>query len=220
MSTTTRPVRALPEVSQALLPILILTATLVVYLGTLQFEFVYDDLGQIVTNPLVHSWSYLPVYFRANVWAQSFVVGNYYRPIFMVWLLLNYTVFGLQPFFWHLTTVGLHVTATWLVFVLVERLTRDRRAAGIAALVFGLHPVHLEAVAWVSGLTEPLLAVFCIPAFLAYLNYRERERSPRWLAISLLLYTVALFTKETAVILPALIVAWELIGSAEPAECP
>ena len=217
MSTMVRPERALPQSTQRLLPIVVLAATLVVFLGTLQFEFVYDDLGQIVNNPLVHEWQYLPVYFQANVWAQSFVVGNYYRPIFMVWLLLNYTLFGLQPFFWHLTTVGLHLGATWLVFVLASRLTGDRVTGGIAALIFGVHPAHLEAVAWVSGLTEPLLAVLLIPSFLAYLNYREKGRNARWLAVSLLFYTAAMFAKETGVVLPALIVAWELIGSAEPA---
>ncbi len=216
MPTAPRPVRSLAQLPAVLPPLLVLAATLVVYLGTLQFEFVYDDLGQIVGNPMVQSWSYLPALFHSNVWAQSFQVGNYYRPLFMLWLLLNYTFFGLRPFFWHLTAVGLHLLATWLVYVLAGRVTRDRRIAAITALIFGLHPVHLEAVAWVSGSTEPLLAVLLIPAFLAYLNYRERGGKARWLAISLLLYAVALFAKETAVVLPVLVLAWEWVGAEEP----
>lgn len=217
MPTATRPVRVSPQLPAAVLPLLVLTATLVVYLGTLQFEFVYDDLGQIVGNPMVQSWSYLPALFHSNVWAQSFQVGNYYRPLFMVWLLLNYTFFGLRPFFWHLAAVGLHLTATWLVFVLAARLARDRRVAAAAALVFGLHPAHLEAVAWVSGSTEPLLAVLLIPAFLSYLNYRERGRRAGWLALSAMLFAAAIFAKETAVVLPALVLAWEWVGAEEPA---
>src|SRR5947208_1322185 len=117
------------RLSTALLLGGVLAATFLTYLGTLQFEFVYDDLGQIVANPAVQSWKYFPMYFRANVWMQQLAVGNYYRPVFLAWLLLNHTFFGLHPALWHLTTILSHVAVTALVFVLALRLTRDRRIA-------------------------------------------------------------------------------------------
>jgi tetratricopeptide (TPR) repeat protein len=196
---------------QHILLIAVLAATAIVYAVTLQFGFVYDDLGQIVTNPAVQSWRYFPDYFRANVWMQQTPVGNYYRPVFLTWLLLNHTLFGLHPAWWHLTTVLAHLGATALVFLLALRLTSDRKIAAVSALLFGLHPVHLESVAWISGVTDVLLALFLIPAFLAYLNFREREHGGRWLAVSVGLYALALLTKETGVVLPALIAAYHLL---------
>lgn len=188
----------------------VVVATGAAYLWTLRFGFVYDDLGQVVSNPLVQSWRYFPMYFRGNVWMQQSALGNYYRPVFLTWLLLNHTLFGLHPTFWHVTNLLAHVGATTLVYILALRLTREQKVAVIAALIFGVHPVHVESVAWISGVTEPLLALLMIPSFLAFMNYRENKGS-RWLGVSVVLFAAALLAKETAVILPGLMVAYVLL---------
>jgi tetratricopeptide (TPR) repeat protein len=117
---------------------------------------------------------------------------------------LNYALFALNPSGWHLTSVLAHAAATVLVFRLVYRLFENRTGAALAALIFGLHPVHVQSVAWISGVTDPLLAIFLIGSFLQYLTFRE-TRKPRHLVGSLLLYTLAAFTKEPGIILPAII---------------
>lgn len=203
-----------PRLPQWVLPAAILAATLLAYIGTLQFQFVYDDMGQIVANTFIRHWKYLPVYFLTHVWAQYklHATSNYYRPMFLIWLLLNYKIFGLNPVGWHLTTVAAHLVATWAVFRMARRLTGDRTVAGIAALLFGLLPVHLEAVAWISGVTEPMFAMLLIGAFVCYLNFREGgRRRGWWAAASLGLYAVAQFSKETAVVLPIFVAAYELL---------
>src|SRR5215217_4240386 len=140
--------------------IAVLALTFIAYAGTLGYQFVYDDRSQIVENSFVQSWANAPQFFTEHVWQHVYPnsPGNYYRPIFLIWLLLNYTLFGLNAFSWHLTTVTVHLAATALVYVFARRLSKDELTATIAALVFGLHPVHLESVAWVSGVTDPLLA--------------------------------------------------------------
>jgi tetratricopeptide (TPR) repeat protein len=207
--TLTQPDGASVRICNRLLAAVLL-ATAAAYLWTLQFGFVYDDLGQIVSNPLVQSWRYLPMYFRGNVWMQQSPLGNYYRPVFLTWLLLNHTIFGLHPMFWHLTNILAHLGATALVYQLALRLTRAQKIAAMAALIFGVHPVHIESVAWISGVTEPLLALLMIPAFLAFLNYREKKGT-HWLAISVAWFAAALLAKETAVVLPGLVVAYVLL---------
>ncbi len=165
------------------LPIaMILFLTFLVYSGTLWFQFVYDDRGQILANAQVHYWRFAPGYFFEGVWNFAYprVLGNYYRPVFLLFLLINYKLFGPYPAGWHLVSVGVQVAVTFLVYRLVGRLVGDRRTALIAALIFGLTPVHIESVAWVSGVTDPLLALFLIPSFLCYLNGRERSRERRW----------------------------------------
>ncbi len=199
---------------------LILAAVFLSYSDTLWFQFVLDDRFQIGDNTWLRSWRYLPRYFTGDVWAfmhPSFP-GNLYRPLFLLWFRLQYIAFGLNPWGWHFCTILAHVGVTLLVYYLAVRLVKDRRAALFAALIFGLHPVHAEAVAWISGVTEPMLALFVVASYLCYL--RSRTKPPRhfaWLAASLALYALGMLAKETALVLPMIIFASELIGS-EPGD--
>ncbi len=120
----------------------------------------------------------LPHYFTSHAWAELYphVSGNYYRPLFLLWFRLNHAMFGLDPKGWHLTTILCHVAATYMVLVLVRRLAASPWIAFSAATLFALHPVHIESVAWVSGVTDPLMAIFLIGSFLAYLRFREGNR--------------------------------------------
>jgi protein O-mannosyl-transferase len=198
----------------------VLFITSIAYLGTLQFMFVYDDLHQIVFNPFIKSWRYAPQYFVSSVWKQMspMLSGNYYRPLFLLWLRINNALFGLREAGWHLTAVLLHVLVTFLVYCVVKRLTGRFTVAWLTALIFGLHPIHHEVVAWVSGTTESLFATMFLAAFLAYLNSLQGSRTI-WLAASAVLYGLALLCKETAIVLPALVFACDWIsGSCQDAQ--
>src|SRR2546423_985380 len=180
--------RVLSAVNKSMI-LIVLAITLIAFIGSLHYDFVYDDVEQIVGNRYVHSWHFLPRFFTEHVWGHlnSNSPGTYYRPVFLLWLLLNHTAFGLQASGWHLTNVALHVLVTYMVYRLALRINLDRFSACVAALLFGLHPVHVEAVAWVSGGTEPLLAALFVPTFLCYLKARAPEQpARRWLALSLL----------------------------------
>jgi tetratricopeptide (TPR) repeat protein len=132
------------------------------------------------------------------------VLGNYYRPLFLLWFRLNHAVFGLNPPGWHLSTILCHVAVTYLVFALIRRLAKSAWIPFCSATLFAVHPVHLESVAWVSGVTDPLMAVFLIAAFLAYLRFRE-EGHAKWMAAALGWFCLALLAKETAVVLGVLV---------------
>lgn len=193
---------------------LVLAATFAAYLGTLRYEFVGDDRYQIVGNPHVQSWHFVGRYFTEHVWSHAELKAPdyYYRPFFLLWLRINHLLFGLDPWGWHLTTVVVHLVVTLLVYSLVRKILKDEWSAGVAALVFGLHPIHVESVAWISGVTDPLVAVFALASFLCYLELRERTKQRRaWSVTSLVLYGFALLSKETAVVLPFLILAYEWI---------
>jgi hypothetical protein len=192
----------------------VLSLAFAVYTPTLRYQFVHDDRGQIVENPAIHSWHGVPTYFTAQVWAavQPEELGNYYRPLFLLWLRVNDVVFGNHAWGWHLTTILAHILTTLLVYLLVVRLGIGRDVALLAALIFGLHPAHIEAVAWISGVTEPLLGIFWIASFLAYLPSRvEGERAHTWKVISLALFALAILEKETALIFPGLLLIYEWI---------
>ncbi len=182
------------------------------YLATLWFGFVYDDVPQILKNPAIHSWRYLPQYFTSHVWAAIYPnsAGNYYRPLFLLWLRLNYVVFGASPPGWHATSVVCHMVATYLVFSFTQQLMRDRGIAFSAAVIFGVHPAHIENVAWISGVTDPLMACFALGSCAVFLGFRESRKVPA-LILSLGLFVLALLSKETAAVLPALIFALAIL---------
>jgi len=192
----------------------VLALTFAVYIPTLRYQFVHDDRGQIVENPAVHSWHAVPSYFTSQVWAgvKPEDLGNYYRPLFLMWLRINNVAFGDHAWGWHLTTILAHLLTTLLVYLLAWRLGIGRDVALLAALIFGLHPAHIEAVAWISGVTEPLLGIFLIASLLAYVQSRfEGARALQWRVISLVLFALAMLEKETALILPGLLLIYEWI---------
>jgi Flp pilus assembly protein TadD len=204
------------------LALLALLLTAVTYAATLRFEFVFDDRPQIVENVFMRSWSSVPGFFTHQVWdtVVSGGIGNFYRPLFLLWFVLNYKLFGLNPAGWHFTTLAMHLLATWLVYLLARRITGQSFVAGVATLVFGLHPVHIETVSWVSGVTDSLVAVPFIGAFLCFLRARDfrnaqpaavENRATVWWIASLVLYVVALLIKEPAIVLPALVFAYEAL---------
>src|SRR5690349_11729301 len=191
---------------------LIVLLTLATYADTLRFKFVYDDYPQIVVNPRLTSWHFLPQFFTTDVWSHFFsnAAIQYYRPIFSTWLLINHTLFEKNPLGWHFSNVVLHVVATVLVWILAERLTDDTTIAFFTGLIFGLHPVHGEVVAWVSTSSEMLLTIFVLSSLLCVLRMKSTNNRILCLAVSLMFYAAALLTKETAIVMPAavFVLAW------------
>ena len=193
--------------ARALLPAVILAATLLAYLPALALGFVFDDQVLILTNDSIRSWRYFPSYFTSHIWAfrSPHLLANYYRPLFLAWLRLNDAWFGLRPWGWHLTSVAAHLAVTYLVYLLCRRLLGDARTAAGAALLFGVHPVHVEAVADITSVQEPLSTFFILAALLAFARSRGGKRQGLWLAASLAFTAMALLSKESALVLPLLI---------------
>ena len=212
--------------SQKTLLLFVLLSTALVYVSCLRYDFAYDDNSQIVLNPAINSTAYIPEYFTKHVWANidPGAAPLYYRPVFSLWLLVNYKLFGLSPAGWHATSLVIHLLATWLVFVLARRLTSDQLLATTAAFLFGIHPVHIESVAWISGVTDPLMTVFFVAAILLYLDIKsthevtqessEKNRRRFFhqpLLLSLLFFSLAILTKETAIVFLPMVICYELL---------
>jgi tetratricopeptide (TPR) repeat protein len=201
---------------QALGPVLVLAATFIAYAAVSAFGFVYDDEAQVVHASFIRHWSFLPAYFTTHVWHWMYphAQGVYYRPLFLSWLLVNFKLFALHAPAWHLALLAVHLLVTWQVYRLCLRLTGSNTAACVAALIFGLHPDHIEAVAWISGATDPLVAAFVLASLLAYIAFRNGE-SRRGLLLAHIWFALALLTKETGVLVPALLFCFDLIFPAD-----
>jgi len=200
---------------------LILGVTFFAFSNSLLNGFAYDDTTQILGNRFIRDLRNLPKALVTEAWywrvqqdqdpnEQDKPSTPYYRPVFTVYLMILWKVFGAWAPGWHLLNIVVHLLAMYLVFLVMENVTKDRRMSAIASLLFALHPLRSESVAWVSGVTDPLLAIFLIASFYLYVRYRG-EGKTRLLVSSLVLFLFATFAKEPAITLPLFIGAYELL---------
>lgn len=161
----------------------------------------WDDPGYIKDNALIKdvSWEGIKNIFSVD----NAVMGNYH-PITILTYGIEYSFARLNPERYHVDSVLFHMIVTMLVFWFVNVLTRRRIAAAIAALLFGLHPMHVESVAWIAGRKDVVYGMFYMAACVAHVYYMRAGSSGRWkqYAAVLLLFVCALLAKPVAVVLP------------------
>jgi hypothetical protein len=196
--------------------------TFMVYFPTFNNDFVnWDDNVYVYENQGIRS-----IDFWFLKWSFTAVVSSNWHPLTMFSHALDYALWGLDPWGHHLTSIIFHTFNTLLVFILVVRLSEYRRAgetgissdfagpgkkaliAGIVtALLFGIHPVHVESVAWVSERKDVLSAFFFLLSVLAYLKYTSSRDSKRsiFYGACLILFIMALMSKPMAVTLPVVL---------------
>jgi tetratricopeptide (TPR) repeat protein len=176
----------------------LLAATAVVYAPVLGFEFVeWDDQKFVTENPRVHgglTWEGL-------VWAVTQGNPPDWHPLTFLSHMLDCQVFGLEPGGHHATNLFLHALNTLLVFGLFRHMTGAVWPSALVAALFGVHPLHVEAVAWVSQRKELLSATFALLATRAYVGYATRGGVARYVTTAVLL-ALALLSKAMAVTLP------------------
>ncbi len=162
----------------------------------------WDDPGYIKDNPLIKDVSSDGL---KNIFSTA-VMGNYH-PLTILSYAMEYSYAQLKPellYIYHRDSVLLHIVVTLLVFWFVKLLTRRPVAALVAALLFGLHPMHVESVAWLAGRKDVLYGVFYVASCIAYVYYLRKGDTKRWLYYAgvILLFVCALLAKPVAVVLP------------------
>ena len=176
--------------------------------------FASDDLEQVLGNNFIKQFSNLPAAFTTSVWSFTtadivFTVDPYFRPLFTSLFTLNYALFGNTPWGWHLINILIHAGATLLVFAVSKEIAERDWVAALAATLFAVHPAHSESVAWVSGITDPLMVLLLLPSFYFYLRFRKNGAG-YLLGCSLAFFFLALLSKETAVALPVIVAYCEI----------
>jgi Flp pilus assembly protein TadD len=185
------------------------------YIGVLRndFAYAYDDKAQIIDNPYVHSFGHLREALTTSVWSykSGYGVSNYYRPVMTIGFLLCYHLFGPLAYGFHLASLLLHVAIVTMVFLFAERLFRDRGAALGTAVVFALHPIHVEPVAWILDVADLEVTFFFVLTFWLFLKVGEQRGGRRlWTqAVMMASCLLALASKEPALTLPFLAAIYE-----------
>lgn len=196
-----------------LIPLVIVAC--LVFSNSLTGEFLYDDKPYITKNPQVTGEGPITDIFTQSTPPDQPQLGLY-RPFFVLTLRMNYLWTGFQPSAFHGTNLFIHIMVTILLFVLIRRLSSNLTGAFLGALIFAVHPAHVEAVTWIVGRAELLACFFCLLAALVHFGIRNR---PLALILEGLFFSAALLSKENALAFP--LVLWLLdygYGKKDPAE--
>lgn len=174
------------------------------YLPSLWNQFVYDDLEIVVRHPLMHAARTFPELVASPYW---YATGKLYRPLTSLTLGIDWVIGGGTPLASHVVNVTLHAMVSVLVGVVAARWL-PRGAAVVAMVVFAIHPVHVEAVSTAVGRAELLCAAMLLQLIL--LATRDAPPTAAARAVAALLAALALASKETGVVAPAiaLLGAW------------
>jgi len=197
---------------------LVALVALAVYANALVNGFVFDDIPQILKNPWITDFRHLPDIFLDNVWGFIGERSNYYRPLMHLSYMLTYALFGFSAWAFHLMNVLLHLGVSVLVYLVAGRLLRERSLAPVQtaawiplaiALLFTTHPIHTEVVTAVMGIPDLSMALFYLLALYFYI--RPAPLRPRDLALSLAAFFLATLSKEPALTLPVLLIAYDAV---------
>jgi protein O-mannosyl-transferase len=192
--------------NNTLIALVIFAAVFVSYSGALNSGFVWDDEFLVLTNPLVRApiWSFQA--FKQDIANSCFRFSVYYRPMQITSYALDHMLWGFSAFGYHLTNILLHFVNALLVFLVALRLSRNKLAALVTGLLFAVHPQQVGAVSFISGRADLLFFLFGFLYIIFFLQSNGIQKKGH-VVISTLFLFLALFSKETALIYPAAILA-------------
>jgi len=197
-----------------------------IYANSLPNSFVYDDLVTVEENLFIRDWGNLTRFFSADYYSRSEEYS--FRPLVTITYFSDYAIFGLNPWGYHLTNLILHLLTGIVIYFLSKKILPGTVGPLLTAMIFIIHPVQTEAVNGISFREDLLCCLFFIFALLIYISSTkmkkrvlnngqhntigsERKINPAWFGLSILFFLLALLSKEMAITLPLVIVAYEVI---------
>lgn len=173
--------------------------TFLAFSPSLRGEFVYDDNRQIVQNVFIQNPELYGRALLSDVWAfkgdGKISASNYWRPIFTLWMIVNYNLFGLDPKGWHLACLLLHIFVCLVAFGLLLSWRVNDVLGFTICLLFAIHPTRVESVVWLAGVPDLLAALFLLLSF----YFVGRQGRANFL-LSVVFYSLALGAKEIVIL--------------------
>lgn len=161
----------------------------------------WDDAAYITENDFIKQLSFQNI--------KSFFTGEYnfggYLPFTMLSFTIEYHFFKLKPIVYHFTNYLLHIVTTLLVFYFIYLISQNHLVAFITSFLFGIHPMHVESVAWISERKDLLCAFFYVVSLILYTMYLK-HKNKKYYYFSFVSAAFSLFSKSMAVTLPVILV--------------
>jgi len=186
---------------------LIMTAVIFSLYGqAVFFGFSYlDDNTLILDNfRFISDPSNILETFKQDVFHVPGEDAFYYRPFLTIYFMIGAFIGGQNPAAYHFLNILIHLVAVFLLFIFLQKLEFNRRISFFASLIFAIHPVLAQAVAWIPGINDPLVAVLVLASFIFFIDYLN-SKEWKYLVLHLVFWLGALFSKETAVFAPIIL---------------
>jgi protein O-mannosyl-transferase len=216
-----------------LMVLVIIVASIIPYINAPKGYFIWDDINLILMDYQIKSWQFMTNIFTRDFFGFSDNARKYgyYRPIVTITYALDWRLWDKNPAGYHWNNIGMHLATCLIVFALLLKLVRRRPVIPfVATLLFATNPIHTESITWISGRTDVLCGLFYFLSFYLYIIYSERlgtregmipppDKDPTYgdrsrgyvLFGSLTFYLFALLSKEMAISLPIVMVAYSLL---------
>lgn len=177
------------------------------YLPSLFFDFSFFDDNVLILEHLGflrNLTNIFNVFFTDVFGVYLKKEGFYYRPILTVSFMIDALISGTHPFFYHLSNILIHLLTTILVFLFFQKIKFEEKKAFYLSLLFLIHPVLTQAVAWIPGRNDSLLALFFLASFIFFIDFLQKNKNQS-LLLHFLFLLLAFLTKETIVVAPLIL---------------
>ena len=190
---------------------LIIAVGVAIYANTFANPFIWDDEYSVINNEFIKHWRYAPKLFTHNFHPFAYRQSIFYRPFTSLTLLFDYRMWSLNPFGYHLTNLAFHIMGALALYFLVMRIAANAKVALISTLFFLVHPVHTQAITYISGRADPISALFVLMSLLFFMeSFKEGNAAGIKGVVSLFFLAAAVLSKEMAVVAPVLFVLYEI----------
>jgi tetratricopeptide (TPR) repeat protein len=189
-------------------PFLIITIlAIAVYVQTISFDFAYCDDSDIIKEGYSRIANISSI---GDEFSKGYMETDYYRPLIYTSFIIDAQFSGDKPYFYHFTNLLIHCLFCCMLFKLLTLLNYNRNIALIVSLIFAVHPLFTNAVAWIVGRNDMIYGLFGMLSFIALIKHKDTGK-----AIFLILHStaflLAMFSKETAVLFPFLFAGYLII---------
>jgi len=186
--------------------VLIIILGFTVYGNSLNGKFIWDDEFLIEKNKYIKSWSSIPLIFSEDIGRGGGKEYSFYRPLQMTTYMIDYSLWKLNPKGYHLTNILLHIFVALSIYWLMNIILNNNLLSLLTAVFYVIHPIHTEAVTYISGRADPLALLFMLLCFVFYI-----KNPPKGIGVYLLMvlsYVLALLSRENSLILPVLLLLY------------
>ncbi|HAX61673.1 MAG TPA: hypothetical protein DCX95_03820 [Elusimicrobia bacterium] len=198
--------------------IIVAILSTMVYLNTFKNSFQWDDERRIVKNVHIRFLKNIPKFFNPgyfNLYEEA--RGERYRPVRTVTFAMDYALWKNNPLGYHITNTLFHAICSIIVWYFVFLITKNGLAATLSSLLFAVHPVHTESITYIKNRSDVLCSIFYLISYIFFVKNTDTSQNKTLISkfsnflISIFFFVLALLTKEMAVTLPLILIAYIIL---------
>lgn len=188
-------------------PLILISVTLIVFAGSFSADFTFDDHILVLDEPRIRYWHFW------DLWNLQDHLHGWDQQVRILTLMVDFALFGNSPVGYHVHNLLWHSLSVILFYLLLRKISGRATLSFFAALLFAVHPIHVEAVTNIHNRKELLCMAFLLSSFISYYKFIDGIGRKKWLWFmgTLLAFALALFSKQVSIVFPLSLIAYEYI---------